>query len=72
VTPHAVKTGLQDIQCFRASFLQETDVQIRYDACHGRGWTDSYMLKVDAWFRSVTARSKGNADKIAIPSLSFT
>jgi predicted acetyltransferase len=28
-------------------FLQETNFQIRYDACHARGWTDSYLLKID-------------------------
>jgi GNAT superfamily N-acetyltransferase len=43
----AVKVGLQDIQSLRALFLQETNFQIRYDACHERGWTDSYSLMLD-------------------------
>lgn len=47
MTAHAVKVTLEDIQSFRTLFLQETNFQIRYDACHVRGWTDSYLLKID-------------------------
>jgi GNAT superfamily N-acetyltransferase len=47
MTATAVKTGLKAIQKLRALFLQETNFQIRYDACHGRGWTDSYLLLLD-------------------------
>jgi GNAT superfamily N-acetyltransferase len=47
VTAHAVKTTLRNIQSLRALFLQETNRQIRYDACHQRGWTDSYLLELD-------------------------
>jgi GNAT superfamily N-acetyltransferase len=43
----ARKTDLQNIQPLRALYLQETNFQIRYDACHARGWTDSYLLTVD-------------------------
>jgi GNAT superfamily N-acetyltransferase len=43
----AVEATLGEIQPFRALFLQETNFQIRYDACHVRGWTDSYLLKID-------------------------
>jgi GNAT superfamily N-acetyltransferase len=43
----AAKAKLKDIQVFRALFLQEMNRQIRYDACHARGWTDSYLLKID-------------------------
>jgi RimJ/RimL family protein N-acetyltransferase len=43
----AVKATLTDIQSFRALFLQESNFQIRYNACHERGWSDSYLLKVD-------------------------
>lgn len=43
----AVKTELKNIQNLRALFLQETNCQIRYDACHARGWTDAYLLVVD-------------------------
>lgn len=41
------KTQLENIQPFRALFLQETNIQVRYNACHERGWTDSYLLSVD-------------------------
>jgi GNAT superfamily N-acetyltransferase len=43
----AAKARLKDIQVFRGLFLQEMNRQIRYDAHHGRGWTDSYLLKID-------------------------
>jgi GNAT superfamily N-acetyltransferase len=43
----AITAELKDIQAFRGLFLQETNVQIRYHACHERGWTDSYLLTVD-------------------------
>lgn len=35
------------IQPLRHLFLQETNFQIRYNACHERGWTDSYLLTCD-------------------------
>lgn len=47
MTPSAVKGKLDDIQSFRALFLQEANCQVRYNACHERGWTDSYLLKLD-------------------------
>jgi hypothetical protein len=43
----AAKANLKDILDFRALFLQETNFQIRYNACHERGWTDSYLLRID-------------------------
>lgn len=43
----AHKTELQAILPLRNLFLQETNFQIRYNACHERGWTDSYLLKID-------------------------
>jgi hypothetical protein len=43
----AVKAKLEDIQVLRALFLQETNFQVRYNACHERGWTDSYLLMID-------------------------
>jgi GNAT superfamily N-acetyltransferase len=46
-TVKAVKTNLKDIQFLRALFLQETNFQVRYNACHERGWTDSYLLGID-------------------------
>jgi GNAT superfamily N-acetyltransferase len=43
----AVKTDLARIQRLRALFLQEANFQVRYNACHERGWTDSYLLVED-------------------------
>ena len=43
----AVKAKLEDIQPLRALFLQESNFQVRYNACHERGWTDSYLLTLD-------------------------
>lgn len=42
-----VRTELARIQPLRALFLQETNFQVRYNACHERGWTDSYLLISD-------------------------
>jgi GNAT superfamily N-acetyltransferase len=47
MTATAEKANLKDILALRALFLQETNFQIRYNACHERGWTDSYLLKID-------------------------
>ena len=47
MTLSASKTDLDSIQSLRALFLQETNFQIRYNACHERGWTDSYLLTMD-------------------------
>jgi GNAT superfamily N-acetyltransferase len=38
------KTDVARIQPLRALFLQEANRQIRYNACHERGWTDTYLL----------------------------
>jgi len=43
----AYKTKLKAIQPLRHLFLQEANFQIRYHACHERGWTDSYLLTLD-------------------------
>lgn len=40
-------TDLATILPFRQLLLQENNFQIRYDACHERGWTDSYLLKMN-------------------------
>lgn len=40
----AIKTDLAQILLLRDLFLQENNFQIRYNACHERGWTDSYVL----------------------------
>jgi len=47
MTARAARTKLKHIQSLRALFLQETNFQIRYNAYHERGWTDSYLLKID-------------------------
>ncbi len=43
----ALKTDLETILPLRELFLQENKIQIRYNARHERGWTDSYHLTVD-------------------------
>lgn len=40
----AVQTDLSSILLLRNLFLQENNFQIRYNAIHERGWSDSYML----------------------------
>jgi GNAT superfamily N-acetyltransferase len=47
VSLSAVIARLGDIEPLRALFLQEMNCQIRYNARHERGWTDSYLLKID-------------------------
>jgi GNAT superfamily N-acetyltransferase len=42
-----IKTELQEIQPFRSLFLQENNFQIRYNACHERNWSDSYLLLIN-------------------------
>lgn len=44
---NAHKIDLEAIQSLRNLFLQEANFQIRYNACHERGWTDSYLLILD-------------------------
>jgi hypothetical protein len=41
------KTTLNEILSLREFFLQENNFQIRYNACHDRGWTDSYIVMLD-------------------------
>ncbi len=43
----AHNTDLRAILPLRNLFLQESNFQIRYNACHERGWTDSYLLTLD-------------------------
>jgi len=47
MTAGAVKVALERILPFRDLFLQEANRQVRYHACHERGWTDSYLLTID-------------------------
>ncbi len=44
MTPEVTKTNLEEILHLRNLFLQENNFQIRYNACHERGWTDSYII----------------------------
>ena len=41
------KVALKKILPLRRLFLQENNFQIRYDACHARGWTDSYLITIN-------------------------
>lgn len=43
----ATKTDLDQVQLFRRLFLQESNCQVRYNAMHERGWSDSYLLTLD-------------------------
>src|SRR5579872_6915803 len=40
----AVRSSLKEIQPLRLLYLQEINAQVRYNACHERGWTDPYLL----------------------------
>jgi GNAT superfamily N-acetyltransferase len=40
----ATKTDFKTIEPFRERFLQESNFQIRYNACHERGWADHYLF----------------------------
>jgi hypothetical protein len=42
-----VKTSLQNILPLRQLYLQEMACQIRYEAVHHRGWSDSYAIALD-------------------------
>lgn len=46
-TVQATKTSVLEIARFRPLFLQEANVQFRYNARHERGWSDSYLLTAD-------------------------
>jgi GNAT superfamily N-acetyltransferase len=43
----ALKTVLSEILPMRARYLAEMNRQIRYNACHERGWSDSWLLLLD-------------------------
>jgi GNAT superfamily N-acetyltransferase len=42
-----IKTDLMEIIALRNLFLSENNFQIRYNAYHARGWSDSYMVMYD-------------------------
>ena len=41
------KVSLGDILELRKLYLYENNMQVRYNACHERGWTDSYLITID-------------------------
>jgi GNAT superfamily N-acetyltransferase len=43
-----LKTGLKEILPLRKLFLDENHFQIRYNVCHERNWSDSYLFTIDA------------------------
>jgi GNAT superfamily N-acetyltransferase len=42
---NVIKTDLAEILSLRDLFLQENNFQIRYNVCHERGWSDSYLIR---------------------------
>lgn len=47
MTLTVTKSNLEDILYLRNLFLQENNFQIRYNACHERGWANSYAVMLD-------------------------
>ncbi len=63
----ACKVELKEILPLRKLFLQETNFQIRYNACHERGWTDSYLFTLDdveIGYGSINGQKIKNRDTI--------
>jgi len=63
----AVPANLAEIQALRALFLQQSNCQIRYDACHARGWSDSYLLNVNGravGYGSVKGQEREDRDTV--------
>ena len=59
----ATRCKFQDIENFRHLYLQENNFQIRYNACHERNWSDSWLLRVDgipAGYASVKGKDNLN------------
>lgn len=42
---NAIPATLADILPLRGQYLRQMNAQIRYHACHERGWSDTYLLK---------------------------
>jgi GNAT superfamily N-acetyltransferase len=66
-TLRAVRTDLTRIQPLRALFLGQANFQVRYHACHERGWTDAYALAVngsDVGYGSVKGREIADRDTV--------
>ncbi len=63
----ASKAELKAILPLRNLYLQENNFQIRYNACHERGWTDSYLLTLDdleIGYGSINGQEIKNRDTI--------
>ncbi|MEM6632101.1 MAG: GNAT family N-acetyltransferase [Bacteroidota bacterium] len=44
--PSIKEASLAEILSLREHFLKENPFQIRYHACHERGWSDSYLIQM--------------------------
>lgn len=63
----AIASDLAHIEPYRAQFLEACRVQMRYHACHARGWTDSYLLTRDATpvgYGSIKGQEIGGRDTV--------
>jgi len=58
-----IKVPFIEIQLLRHQYLDEQNCQIRYHACHERGWSDSYLISVGQ--RSVGYGSIKGKDEIS-------
>ena len=61
------KTELSQIQQVRGQHLEEMNCQIRYNACHDRGWTDSWHLFLGnqlAGYASIKGREINDRDSV--------
>jgi GNAT superfamily N-acetyltransferase len=64
---NVVKTKLKRIEPLRALFLREANFQVRYNACHERGWTDSYLLTsghVEIGYGSIKGAEPADRDTV--------
>jgi len=67
MTLHVEKVGLEAILPLRALFLKEANCQIRYNAVHERGWSDSYLISLDgrtAGYGSIKGREIPDRDTV--------
>lgn len=63
----AARAKLPEILALRPLHLQEMAAQVRYDAVHERGWSDSYLLRtgsVTAGYGAVKGREREGRDTI--------
>jgi len=61
------KVDLEAILPLRALYLEEVNHQVRYNAVHERGWSDSYLLTVDdraVGYGSIHGREIPNRDTV--------